>query len=517
MKEKDTLMPIVLGVLVGLVVCVISFPGLLFLFGCASTNSCAGAPPVATMTSIPTLPAATMPAPKVGAEAIISAPKCHIEAVKLIGAWVTAGYDETKPFIFTDLKGLTCSATFTDDVQPLFNTPNLWFNGSPACTTCHFADVKKATKNMDLSSYAGILAGSGRANAEPKGKDILGGGNWDQALLYQMLYAPSGQTLINRPAMPFGRSAISPAPPANGPVVAAGSPGGSSEAAATPASAATVEVARPSNPGDAGPAAKLTGDATKGAAIFTANCAVCHGAQGQGGVANPGSDDGTVPALNPIDDTLVSADSTVFIYNLDLFLEHGSTPAGSNPTLKMPAWGDDKKLQPQQIADAIAYVMSLNTAPAAGSATETPAATVAAATTAEVNADVARPSNAGGAGLAVTLTGNADSGKQLFAANCAVCHNAEGKGGLPNAGSDDGTVPTLNPIDATLVSADTRVFTYNLDLFLEHGSTPEGDNPTLKMPAWGDDKKLMPQQIADLIAYLMSLNSSQVPAATATP
>ena len=72
---------------------------------------------------------------------------------------------------------------------------------------------------MDLSSYAGILAGSGRANGEPQGKDILGGGNWDQALLHQMLYAPNGQTTIGRPAMPFGRPADVPA---NGPLVYAG-------------------------------------------------------------------------------------------------------------------------------------------------------------------------------------------------------------------------------------------------------------------------------------------------------
>ena len=41
-------------------------------------------------------------------------------------------------------------------------------------------------------------------------------------------------------------------------------------------------------------------------------------------------------------------------------MEHGSTPSGSNPQLTMPAWGDQKKLTDQQIADVIAYVMSLN-------------------------------------------------------------------------------------------------------------------------------------------------------------
>jgi hypothetical protein len=65
----------------------------------------------------------------------------------------------------------------------------------------------------------------------------------------------------------------------------------------------------------------------------------------------------------------------------------------------MPAWGDTKKRTPQQIADVIAYVMSLNPAPAATPTTPvTP--TEAITPTAEVTptVDVARPSNPGGPG-----------------------------------------------------------------------------------------------------------------------
>jgi cytochrome c oxidase cbb3-type subunit 3 len=120
--------------------------------------------------------------------------------------------------------------------------------------------------------------------------------------------------------------------------------------------------------------------------------------------------------------------------------------------------------------------------------------------------DVARPSNPGGPGPAASLTGNADSGKQIFASNCVSCHAAEGKGGVPNSGSTDGTVPALNPIDPTLISADKTTYITNLDLFIEHGSTPAGTNPTFSMPAWGDKGALQPQQIADVIAYIMSLN-----------
>ncbi len=124
------------------------------------------------------------------------------------------------------------------------------------------------------------------------------------------------------------------------------------------------EAAKPSNGGGPGQAVSLTGDATKGAQLFTDNCQKCHGEQGKGGVQNPGSKDGTVPPLNPIDSSMVNKDSKTFATNIDLFLEHGSTPEatsqGATPALSMPNFGDSKQLQPQQIADLIAYVISLN-------------------------------------------------------------------------------------------------------------------------------------------------------------
>lgn len=141
--------------------------------------------------------------------------------------------------------------------------------------------------------------------------------------------------------------------------------------------------------------------------------------------------------------------------------------------------------------------------------TKVPPTVAASATEAPAAAEVAKPSNAGGTGDAVNLTGDAASGKTLYAANCQACHGDQGKGGVKNDGSDDGEVPPLNPIDSTLIDKDVKTYITNLDLFLEHGSTPEGDKPTLVMPAFGDEKKLKPQEIADVIAYLMSLNPAQ--------
>lgn len=127
------------------------------------------------------------------------------------------------------------------------------------------------------------------------------------------------------------------------------------------------------------------------------------------------------------------------------------------------------------------------------------------ATEAAIDA-VPRPSNPGGTGPAIDLVGDPAAGKLVFEANCQICHNVEGKGGNPNPGSADGTVPALNPIDPLLKSADPKEFAYNLDLFIEHGSRPDGPNPTFSMLAWGDKALLTPQQIADVIAYVMGLN-----------
>jgi len=127
-------------------------------------------------------------------------------------------------------------------------------------------------------------------------------------------------------------------------------------------SASAVEVARPSNPGGPGAASTMTGNATAGAKIFTENCMSCHGKDGKGGVTNHGSTDGTVPPLNPIDETIVNKDPKVFAYNIDLFVQNGSTPEGPNPIIKMPAWGAKNFLNQKEIADVIAYIMSLNSA-----------------------------------------------------------------------------------------------------------------------------------------------------------
>ena len=115
----------------------------------------------------------------------------------------------------------------------------------------------------------------------------------------------------------------------------------------------------PPGPGEAGVAVTLAPDVSRGAEVFKTSCIKCHGAKGEGNVANPGSADGTVPPLNPIDEKIASPDIKAFTKNIDIYVEHGSKPEGLKPSLNMPAFGDEKKLTPQQIADVIAFTISI--------------------------------------------------------------------------------------------------------------------------------------------------------------
>jgi hypothetical protein len=70
-------------------------------------------------------------------------------------------------------------------------------------------------------------------------------------------------------------------------------------------------------------------------------------------------------------------------------------------------------------------------------------------------------------------------------------------------------VPPLNPIDPTIFNSDPKIFATNVDLFIEHGSIPEGPNPQILMPRFGDAKMLTQETIADIIAYMLAVNGAQ--------
>jgi mono/diheme cytochrome c family protein len=345
---KRDLKSCMLYALFGLPIFLFLFIAVIYVANCGLSANCSQAGlPAIIHTPIPTLPPVSIPTQPAPVQ-VDTRSVCIVTGRDLLNSWVSAGSLETQPFIFRDITGNTCQATFAN-VFPLFNQANLWYAGALACDSCHNSDVTVAAAGLDLSSYAGILAGARRTSSTSQGEDILGGGNWESSVLNQQLFVYQ--------LMPFG------APPGvllpNGPILQAGIlivvPTGIP--AETPAQ---EEVARPHTPGGPGEAISLTGDPTSGGKIFSDHCQICHGEAGTDNVVNPGSDDGTVPPLNPIDPTLVNSDYQTFAYNLDLFLQNGSVPEGPNAAFQMPAWGADGGLTQQQIADVIAYLISLN-------------------------------------------------------------------------------------------------------------------------------------------------------------
>ena len=326
----------------------ILFIGSIYLVNCGTNNNCArGDLAQVIHTPISTLPAATLPVPSpVGSTVGASGADCTVPAAPLLAAWVKSGSPQTDTFPYSDVNNNPCLATFAD-IQPLFISSNLWFPGALACTSCHNATLSASAAGLDLSSYAGIKAGSLRSSTTPQRTDILGAGNWQASVLYRVLFVQK--------QMPVGAPAGSLTD--LGPVV----PAGITTASLTPTpTAGADEVPEPSNPGPPGPAVDLTGDPAVGALFYKANCAACHGPTGEGNIPNPGSGDGTVPPLNPIDPLLKSPDYRTFASNIDLYIEHGSVPEGANPWRLMPGWGDSNAMSPQHIADVIAYLINLN-------------------------------------------------------------------------------------------------------------------------------------------------------------
>jgi mono/diheme cytochrome c family protein len=239
-------------------------------------------------------------------------------------------------------------------------------------------------------------------------------------------------------------------------------------------------------------AAAGKGDAALGVPVFEQHCTSCHGIEGQGGIG---------PALRNNQFIQTGGDQAIF-----------TTIANGRPGTKMPAW-----LQPNggplvdaQINDVIAYLHVLqNVAPVPSATPEPEEATETPAPPGAPTPEPARPSNPGGVGPAASLAGDANRGKPDFGEYCSICHGPEGVLGYPNPGSEDGAVPELNPIDPTIANPDPKVFAANVDLFVEHGSVPDGPNPSLLMPSFGDQKMLTDQQIADIIAYINQLNSGK--------
>jgi ubiquinol-cytochrome c reductase cytochrome b subunit len=110
-------------------------------------------------------------------------------------------------------------------------------------------------------------------------------------------------------------------------------------------------------------------------------------------------------------------------------------------------------------------------------------------------------------GPAANIIGSPDQGGLIFANQCAGCHGPKGIGKIPNPGSEEGSVPELNPIGQKVFSKDPQDFADAIDRFIQNGSTPSGKAPRLSMPAFGKRSSLTQQQISNIEAYILKLNN----------
>jgi len=202
---KDDVRKYIYGAITAFLLVVLSWVSIVYVSSCGMTLTCTRASFNVERTPIPTLIPATLPVSDVSWEAEAPAPRanpdsCHAPAADIISSWVAVNSPETEPFYFVDADGQNCEATFAD-VQSLFSEPNLWGSSALACVSCHSGDLTVAPAQLDLSSYAGIMAGSRREGNKPKGTDIFGDGDWNASLLYEAL-------AVSKPNVPGHEQAV---------------------------------------------------------------------------------------------------------------------------------------------------------------------------------------------------------------------------------------------------------------------------------------------------------------------
>lgn len=111
---------------------------------------------------------------------------CDVKALDVVAAFVENGAKENFSVSGTNL-------TYANSINRLFTKPNMWFKGSQACSSCHFAISEVSYHEMNLSSREGLIAG-GDTLAKAPGVSLLGGAqggdthtNWGHSKLRDRL------------------------------------------------------------------------------------------------------------------------------------------------------------------------------------------------------------------------------------------------------------------------------------------------------------------------------------------
>jgi len=216
-----------------------------------------------------------------------------------------------------------------------------------------------------------------------------------------------------------------------------------------------------------------------GEQLFNAKgCVQCHTVQGY-------------PSNKPGPDLILAIKKDM--PNTDWLKTQLMTPQAHNPLSIMPSFAN--RLNDSELNAVIVFLKSLSTR----KATPMPAG-MSASTEAQASSGV--PTNSS-AVSSVGIIGDKEHGAILFHQSCIMCHGPHGNPLTPGFNHPKG-VPSLNPIDRNVFNADPQTFVLHIDQFIQHGipNTEGGPN----MPNFGDSHALTQAQIADLEAYVLSLN-----------
>ncbi len=176
----------------------------------------------------------------------------------------------------------------------------------------------------------------------------------------------------------------------------------------------------------------------------------------------------------------------------DWLMTQLKTPQAHNPLSIMPSFAG--RLDDKQLNAVVTFLGSLSNrkvVPLPPGATE-----------AETQGTSGVPTNSS-AVQSTGIIGDKEHGAILFHQSCIMCHGPHGNPQTPGFNAPKG-VPSLNPIDRAVFNNDPQMFVQHIDQFIQHGipNTEGGPN----MPNFGDSHALTQAQIADLEAYVLSLN-----------
>jgi len=172
------------------------------------------------------------------------------------------------------------------------------------------------------------------------------------------------------------------------------------------------------------------------------------------------------------------------------------TPQAHNPLSVMPSYAS--RLTEDQMNAMVDFLSSLSTR----KATPAPAGEDQSEAGGE-NQGISGATSRGSWVQSTGIIGDREHGAILFHQSCIMCHGPQGNPKTPGFVAPKG-VPSLNPIDRATYNVDPQLFAQHIDQFIQHGipNTEGGPN----MPDFGDSHALTQAQIADLEAYVLSLN-----------